>query len=76
MPLVLLENNVHLREQYPDSITDELAQRYCNKLSEKTKSFGFEVKYFTTSPETGSNIHKCFEYLGKSYFDFVAQSQK
>ena len=53
IPLVILGNKVDLRDQHPDSITDEMANRYCSKLTEQTKANGFEVRYLQTSAKTG-----------------------
>lgn len=73
IPLVVLGNKVDLRDSgsHPDSITDEIALRYCDKLSEKTKPHGFEVKYLQTSAKTGLNVAESFDMLGKVYFEYL-----
>lgn len=73
IPLVVLGNKVDLRDSgaHPDSITDEIALRYCEKLTEQTKDHGFEVKYLQTSAKTGLNVGESFDMLGKVYFEYL-----
>ena len=71
IPLVIIGYNIDKRDQYPDAITDEMAIKYCAKLTEQTKENGFEVKYYPTSTKTGENIKESFQYLGKIYFQYL-----
>lgn len=76
IPIVLLGNKVDLRDQYPESISNEVIQRYCAKLSEQSYSKGFEIKYLETSAKTGLNVAKAFELLANGYFEFVENQKK
>lgn len=76
IPLVILGNKVDLRDQHPDSITDEMAQRYCAKLTDQTKENGFEVRYLQTSAKTGLNVAESFDMLGKVYFEYLDKNKK
>ena len=70
--VVILGNKVELLDSgaHPDSITDEIALRYCKKLTEQTKSQGFEAIYFpfSTKNKDKRNADLIFEHLAKSFF--------
>lgn len=54
-----------------DTVTDDLASRYCEKLSEQTKNYGFEVSYFSFKRFGKTSTDICFQFLGMaclSYF--------
>lgn len=76
IPIIILGNKVDLRDQYPESISNEIVQRYCVKLSEQTKQYGFEIKYLETSAKTGLNVKEAFESLARVYLDYVAREKK
>ncbi|MHA1449172.1 MAG: Rab family GTPase [Candidatus Hodarchaeales archaeon] len=76
IPLVILGNKVDLRDQFPNHVTDEQALSYCEKLSEKTRSEGFEIQYLPTSAKTGLNVAESFDKLGTVYFQFVEKGKK
>ena len=71
IPVVILGNKVDLRDQFPNSISPEQGQEFCEKLSEQTNPHGFETKYLETSAKTGLNIQEAFHALGEVYFKFV-----
>ena len=76
VPIVLLGNKADLRDQYPDSITTEMAQRYAAKLSEQTRPHGFDIHYMDTSAKTGLNVSQAFDELGRVYFQYLENSKK
>ena len=76
IPFVLLGNKVDLRDQFPNSITDEQALEYCERMSEQTAETGFDVKYMATSAKTGLNVDDAFATLGEVYFKFVEAQQQ
>ncbi|MHA2295479.1 MAG: GTP-binding protein [Candidatus Hodarchaeales archaeon] len=76
IPIVLLGNKVDLRDQFPNHVTDEQAMTYAERLSEKTRSEGFEVNYLPTSAKTGLNVPDSFDALGKVYFQFVEKGKR
>ena len=50
--------------------------RYCVKLSEQTKQYGFEIKYLETSAKTGLNVKEAFESLARVYLNYVEHEKK
>ena len=50
--------------------------RYCVKLSEQTKQYGFEIKYLETSTKIGLNVKEAFESLARVYLGYVAREKK
>lgn len=75
IPIVVLGNKVDLRDQYPDNISNEVAKRYCAKLTEQTKSHGFDIQFMETSAKNGLNVGEAFDKLGKVYFDYIEQQK-
>ncbi|MHA2295869.1 MAG: GTP-binding protein [Candidatus Hodarchaeales archaeon] len=69
IPIVILGNKADLREIVPESMDDELARKFCRKLSERTEKEGFLVHYLPTSAKTGLNVNKSFDLLMDAYFD-------
>ncbi|MHA2364982.1 MAG: GTP-binding protein [Candidatus Hodarchaeales archaeon] len=76
IPIVLLGNKVDLRDQYPDSISNEVAERYCAKLSEQTQPHGFDIRFLETSAKTGLNVAEAFDVLGQVYFEYLEKQKK
>lgn len=76
IPLIIMGNKIDLRDQHPDSITDEMAQRYCAKLTEQTKANGFEVRYMQSCAITGLNALESLEMLGRVYFEYLDKNKK
>ncbi len=75
IPIVILGNKADLKDQFPHHITTEQALEYCEKLSEETRPYGFEVKFLETSAKTGKNVQEAFNLLGRVYFQFVDQQK-
>ncbi|MHA2335762.1 MAG: GTP-binding protein [Candidatus Hodarchaeales archaeon] len=71
IPLVLVGNNVNLRNQYPDAISNETAEKYVKKLSKQTIPHGFNISYIPASVKSGLNITQAFEELGRTYFQYL-----
>lgn len=72
IPIVILGNKADLRDQFPYSITDEIAENSCAILSQQTKLYGFEVKYLPTSAKTGQNVAKAFEIIAKLSSEYLS----
>lgn len=76
IPLVLLGNKVDLRDQSPNSISSEEAQKNCNIFSELTKTHGFDVQYLDTSAKTGLHVADAFEILAQVRFNYLKSLKK
>lgn len=75
IPIVILGNKVDLRDQFPNHISDEQAEDFCDRLSKKTMEQGFPTKYLPTSAKTGLNVSAAFDMLGNVYLDYY-EAQK
>jgi small GTP-binding protein len=73
IPIVLIGNNIDQREDHPDAISDEVAVKYAKKLSEQTKSLGFDIQYLPISMRTGLNVDQVLETLGRIILKNMAQ---
>lgn len=73
IPLVILGNNIDLRDSgtHPDSITDDIAFKFCEKVNEQTKERGFEVLYFPFSTENKDNADFVFDHLAREFFSYL-----
>lgn len=76
IPIVILGNKADLRDQHPDSISNAVAERYCEKLSEQTRPQGFDIRFMETSAKTGLNVGEAFDMLGKVYFEYLEKQKK
>lgn len=76
IPFILLGNKVDLRDQFPQSVSDEEAHQYSHKLSELTKSHGFEIEFLHTSAKTGLNVAEAFESLAQTRFKQLEKLRK
>ena len=71
IPIVVLGNKTDLRDQFPESISIDTAQKYCAKLSEQTKPHGFAVQYMEASATTNLNVTEAFDLVGQHYFEYL-----
>lgn len=76
VPIVMLGNKADLRDQFPNSVSNEVAVEYAKQLSEDTIDDGFEITYLETSAKTGQNVKEAFNQLGKVYFKWIERSKK
>lgn len=76
IPMVILGNKADLRDQFPNSVTDDQGHEFVEKLSKETEPHGFKIRYLTTSAKTGLNVEAAFDMLGQVYFEFVEKAQK
>jgi len=76
IPIVVIGNKSDLRDQFPESISIDTAQKYCAKISEQTKPHGFEVQYFEASAKTNLNVTEAFELLGQHYFEYLDKQKR
>ena len=76
IPFVILGNKVDLRDQFPNSVSDDEAQQYCTKLSELTKPHGFEIKFLHTSAKTGLHVAEAFDMLAQTRFKILEGLRK
>ena len=76
IPVVLLGNKVDLRDQFPNHVTDAMAEEYVAKLSDRTSKAGFPVRYMPTSAKSGLNVSAAFDMLGNVYLDYVEAAQR
>lgn len=78
IPLVIIGNKIDLRNtgNYPDSISDKMAIKYCNTLSEQTEDQGFDIFYYPFSTLINEDANEILEYLGRVYFDYLDHNKK
>ncbi len=72
IPLAIVGNKIDLRDNgnYEDSISDDRAIKYCEKLSESI-GFSYTIQYFPFSAKFSKDTNKILEYLGKNYLDYL-----
>ncbi|MBR9679244.1 MAG: GTP-binding protein [Nanoarchaeota archaeon] len=75
IPTLIYGLNKDKLDEHPDGISVDIAERYAQKLSEKTKPLGFSVKNISQIG-IGENIHNAFEILGQEYFKYKSKNEK
>ena len=72
MPIVIVGNK---SDQLEKEVSEERAKAMANLLSEKTKEFGYEIPYISTSALLGENVDNAFYTLGRSIINFKKKSE-
>jgi small GTP-binding protein len=72
MPIVIVGNK---SDQLEKEVSEERAKAMANLLSEKTKEYGYEIPYISTSALLGENVNEAFYTLGRSIIDFKKKSE-
>ncbi|MHA2334473.1 MAG: hypothetical protein ACXAEU_20770 [Candidatus Hodarchaeales archaeon] len=76
IPIVIVGVNINGREKASTFITDKEAREFAEKISEKTRPRGFDVRYMPIDEQTGENIDHIFEQLRlsirKDFEEYIA----
>ena len=70
LTLALIGNKIDLRGQLSESVTDEEAKNYCEKLTEEYEVAPFKIKYFPLSAKADTETEECFNYLFDTYMKY------
>ena len=76
VPIVVVANKIDMRELSDDTVSPEQGRVFTNRLTDLTKSEGFECSYIETSAKTGVNIQSAFALLGTNVMKFVENQRK
>jgi small GTP-binding protein len=76
VPIVVVANKIDMRELSDDTVSPEQGRVFTNRLTDLTKSEGFECNYIETSAKTGVNIQAAFGLLGTNVMRFVESQRK
>ena len=76
IPIVVVANKIDMRELSDDIVSPEQGRVFTNRLTDLTKSEGFECNYIETSAKTGVNIQSAFSLLGTNIMKFVEIQRK
>ena len=76
VPIVVVANKIDMRELSDDTVSPEQGRVFTNRLTDLTKSEGFECNYIETSAKTGVNIQAAFGLLGTNVMKFVEGQRK
>jgi len=76
VPIVVVANKIDMRELSDDTVSPEQGRVFTNRLTDLTKSEGFECSYIETSAKTGINIQSAFALLGTNVMKFVEKQRK
>ena len=72
LPIVIVGNK---SDQLEKEVSEEKAIAMANFLSEKTKEYGYEIPYISTSALLGKNVDSAFYTLGRSIINFKKKSE-
>jgi len=76
IPIVVVANKIDMRDLSDDTVSPEQGRVFTNRLTDLTKSEGFECSYIETSAKTGVNIQSAFALLGTNVMKFVDKQRK
>lgn len=76
VPIVVVANKIDMRELSDDTVSPEQGRVFTNRLTDLTKSEGFDCSYIETSAKTGVNIQSAFALLGTNVMKFVENQRK
>ncbi|MHA1443185.1 MAG: Rab family GTPase [Candidatus Hodarchaeales archaeon] len=76
VPIVVVANKIDMRELSDDTVSPEQGRVFTNRLTDLTKSEGFECSYIETSAKSGVNIQSAFALLGTNVMKFVENQRK
>jgi small GTP-binding protein len=76
VPIVVVANKIDMRELSDDTVSPEQGRVFTNRLTDLTKSEGFECSYIETSAKSGVNIQSAFALLGNNVMKFVENQRK
>jgi len=76
IPIVVVANKVDMRDLSDDTVSPEQGRVFTNRLTDLTKSEGFECSYIETSAKTGVNIQSAFALPGTNVMKFVDKQRK
>ena len=76
IPIVVVANKIDMRELSDDTVSPEQGRVFTERLTNLTKSEGFECHYIETSAKTGVNIENAFALLGTNVMRFVEGQRK
>lgn len=65
LPLVILGSKVDLRQEFPDSVSDQEAEEYCAQKLKKITRKGIQIKYFPYTAKTNLNAENCLSFLAE-----------
>jgi hypothetical protein len=69
-------NKIDMRELSDDTVSPEQGRVFTERLTNLTKSEGFDCHYIETSAKTGVNIGNAFALLGTNVMRFVEGQRK
>ena len=76
VPIVVVANKIVMRELSDDTVSPEQGRVFTKRLTDLTKSEGFDCSYIETSAKTGVNIQSAFALLGTNVMKFVENQRK
>ena len=75
IPIILIGNKKDLREDNPETISDELIHDYCSKLNEQIKSTKFKIHFYSISSIIQTNVDHIFKPLCQYYFESLDKNK-
>ena len=76
IPIVVVANKIDMRELSDDTVSPEQGRVFTERLTNLTKTEGFDCHYIETSAKTGVNIGNAFALLGTNVMRFVEGQRK
>ncbi len=71
MPFIILGNKADLRDQFPNSIQQNVIDDFISSYNKEMEQYGFTVKYLETSAKTGLNVDAAFHVLGRTVLNYI-----